>query len=207
MIQILKAVDLCRVHRPGKDLQDYVQEASFNSVSYNWVNLFLFLAGTHICFSTLYSCSQVVTLSQSMILNMFFGRVIWWQLKLLSFYVFFSFLLIALELTTWPANNCLETSVAANNILLMRNRNTLLCENVRSFPRAGRESFDLFSWSKQWWSNDETIVIELGYYKISWFVSVLQINNLPQAAASANNNWSAHHLQITVFCSTLLNNC
>lgn len=111
MIQILKAVDLCRVHRPGKDLQDYVQEASFNSLSCNWVNLFLFPAGTHICFSTLHSCSQVVTLSQSMILNTFFGRVIWWQLKLLSFYVFFSFLFIALELTTWPANNCLETSV------------------------------------------------------------------------------------------------
>ena len=110
MIQILKAVDLCRVHRPGKDLQDYVQEASFNPVSCNWVNLFLFPAGTHIRFSTLHSCSQVVTLSQSMILNMFFGRVS----DKLSYYhsmYFFSFLFIALELTTSPANNCLETSV------------------------------------------------------------------------------------------------
>ena len=39
------------------------------------------------------------------------------------------------------------------------------------------------------WSNDKTI-IELGYGKISWFVSVSQINYLPQPSASANN-WSA----------------
>ena len=47
MIQILKAVVLCRVHRPGKDLQDYIQEANCSSASHNSVNLFLFLAGTH----------------------------------------------------------------------------------------------------------------------------------------------------------------
>ena len=34
-----------------------------------------------------------------------------------------------------------------------------------------------------WWSNDKTI-IELGYHKISWFVSVSQINYLPQPLAS-----------------------
>ena len=50
------------------------------------------------------------------------------------------------------------------------------------------------------WSNDKTI-IELGYRKISWFVSVSQINYLPQPSASANN-WSARHRQITIFCST-----
>ena len=33
------------------------------------------------------------------------------------------------------------------------------------------------------WSNDKTI-IELGYRKISWFVSVSQINYLPQPSAS-----------------------
>ena len=43
------------------------------------------------------------------------------------------------------------------------------------------------------WSNDKTI-IELGYRKISWFVSVSQINYLPQPSASANN-WSTHHWQ------------
>ena len=40
-------------------------------------------------------------------------------------------------------------------------------------------------WKQSWWSNDKTI-IELGYHKISWFVSVLQINYLPQPLASAN---------------------
>ena len=54
------------------------------------------------------------------------------------------------------------------------------------------------------WSNDKTI-IELGYRKISWFVSVLQINHLPHPLASANN-LSARHRQITIFCSTLSNN-
>ena len=39
------------------------------------------------------------------------------------------------------------------------------------------------------WSNDKTI-IELGYRKISWFVSVSQINYLPQPSA-----WSTHHWQ------------
>ena len=37
------------------------------------------------------------------------------------------------------------------------------------------------------------------YRKISWFVSVWQINYLPQPSASANS-WSARHRQITIFC-------
>ena len=55
------------------------------------------------------------------------------------------------------------------------------------------------------WSNDKRI-IELGYCKISWFVSVSQINYLPQPSASANNS-SAYHRQITIFCLTSSNNC
>ena len=47
---------------------------------------------------------------------------------------------------------------------------------------------------------------ELGYRKISWFVSVSQINYLPQSSASVNN-WSARHLQITIFSWTLSNKC
>ena len=50
------------------------------------------------------------------------------------------------------------------------------------------------------WSNDKTI-IELGYRKISWFVSVSKINYLPKP------NWSARHRQTTIFCSTSSNNC
>ena len=36
--------------------------------------------------------------------------------------------------------------------------------------------------------------------KISWFVSVSQVDYLPQSSASANN-WSARHRKITIFCS------
>ena len=66
-------------------------------------------------------------------------------------------------------------------------------------------SEDIFIKKQTQWSNDKTI-IELGYRKISWFVSVSQINYLPQPLASANN-WSARHWQITIFCSTSSNNC
>lgn len=47
--------------------------------------------------------------------------------------------------------------------------------------------------------------IEPGYSKILWFVSVVLINYLSQPLASANNQ-SGYHWQITIFCSTLLNN-
>ena len=92
----------------------------------------------------------------------------------------FSFLFIGRELTTWPANNWLQISVWQQIIFCSCIiETTLLCENGGSVPRAGREWFDIFSWSKERWSNDKTI-IELGYRKISWFVSVSLINYLPQ---------------------------
>ena len=50
------------------------------------------------------------------------------------------------------------------------------------------------------------IIIELGHRKISWFVSVSQTNYLPQPSASAYN-WSACLWKITIFCSSLSNNC
>ena len=77
---------------------------------------------------------------------------------------------------------------------------SLLGENGRPlrFPR-------IFIKKQTRWSNDKTI-IELGYRKISWFVSVSQINYLPQPSASANT-WSVRHKQITIFCSTSSNNC
>ena len=40
--------------------------------------------------------------------------------------------------------------------------------------------------------------------KISWFVSVSQINYLPKSKAGANN-WYTSHWQITIFCSTSSN--
>ena len=125
---------------------------------------------------------------------------------MLSFNWFFSLLFIGRELTTIPANNCLQISVAANNIKLMRNWNYALVWKWRvRFPEQAAEWFDIFSWSEERWSNDKTI-IELGDRKISWLVSVSQINYLPQTSAPTNN-WSARHSQIAIFCSTSSNNC
>ena len=90
----------------------------------------------------------------------------------------------------------------------------MVCSSSMSKPRVIRSCVKkgrslrfpkIFIKKQTWWSNDKTI-IELGYRKISWFVSVSQINYLPQPSASANN-WSARHWQITIFCSTSSNNC
>ena len=80
---------------------------------------------------------------------------------------------------------------------------------LRTFDAEARKKNGLKLPSKNWlkqtrWSNDKTI-IELSYRKMSWFVSVSQINYLPPPLASANN-WSARHWQITIFCSTSSNN-
>ena len=90
----------------------------------------------------------------------------------------FSFLFTDRELTTWPANNCLQIIVLLQIIFCSCIiESTILCENGESVPRAGREWFDMFSWWKERWSNEKTI-IELGYCKISWFATVSQISYL-----------------------------
>ena len=115
---------------------------------------------------------------------------------------------------TWPANNCLRIMVCScvvpsKRVLLQ----IIFCSCVIGTPFS-REKWRIASlscqevikiWKQTWWSNDKTI-IELGYRKISWFVSVLQINYLPQPSTSANN-WSVRRWQITIFCSTSSNNC
>ena len=95
----------------------------------------------------------------------------------------------------WPrahhmtANNCLQISVLLQIIFCSCViEATLLSENGRSFSQAGREWFDIFSWSQERWSNDKTI--EQGWAK--YVVSVSQNNYLPHHSASANNR-SAHH--------------
>ena len=86
--------------------------------------------------------------------------------------VSFSLFFIGRELTTWPANNRLQISVLLQVIFYSYViETTLSCENGGSAPRSGREWFDIFSWSKERWSNDKTIA-ELGYRKI--------INYLPK---------------------------
>ena len=76
--------------------------------------------------------------------------------------------------------------LAVNTILLMRKWNhacsLLVCVTSVITPRrqrANRFPKILFIKKKQtqWRSNDKTIM-ELGYHKISWFVSVSQINYL-----------------------------
>ena len=128
-------------------------------------------------------------------------------------WVFF-FLSIGRESTTWPANNCLRIMVCScvvpsKRVLLQ----IIFCSCVIG-TTFSREKLQIASlscqavikiWQQTWWSNNKTI-IELGYRKISWFVSVSQINYLPQPSASANI-WSARHWQITIFCSTSSNNC
>ena len=92
----------------------------------------------------------------------------------------FFFLFIGRKAIAWPAN---ELSTISNNCVWLRlqiifcsyvDKTTLfsflrsrLRENGRSFRRPFKK-----------WPNDKTI-IELGYRKISWFVSVSQINYLP----------------------------
>ena len=124
------------------------------------------------------------------------------------------FLFIGRQPTTWTSNNCLQImscscAMLSNCVWLQ----IIFCSCVkettrdRSWVKKGRSLRfpKIFIKKQTWWSNDKTI-IELGYRKISWFVSVSQINYLPQPSASANN-WSARHWQITIFCSTSSNDC
>ena len=124
------------------------------------------------------------------------------------------FLFIGRQPTTWTSNNCLQImscscAMLSNCVWLQ----IIFCSCVnettrdRSCVKKGRSLrfAKIFLKKQTRWSNDKTI-IELGYRKISWFVSVSQINYLPQPSASANN-WSARHWQITIFCSTSSNNC
>ena len=53
------------------------------------------------------------------------------------------------------------------------------------FPKQAESDMTYLVDQKNGDQNDKT-VIELGYRKISWFVSVSQINYLPKAKASAN---------------------
>ena len=96
------------------------------------------------------------------------------------------FFFIGREPTTWPANNCLQIMVCSwamsfncfwlqilfcscvNETTLFPFLRSLLRENGGSlrFPK-------VFLKKQTRWSNDKTIV-ELGYRKISWFVSVSQ---------------------------------
>ena len=78
-------------------------------------------------------------------------------------------------------------------LLLARLRD--LCHYSWKTARANRFPKILFIKKQTQWSNDKTI-IELGYRKISWFVSGEQINYLPKPKAEANK---------LLICETLTN--
>ena len=130
----------------------------------------------------------------------------------------FFFLFIGRELTSWPANKCLQIMVCScalsSNFVWLQ---IIVCSCVNEttlfslLPSLSSENGRLLHFPKVFlkkqtqWLNDKTI-IEFGYRKISWFVRVSHISYLSQPSASANN-WSACYWQITIFCSTSFNNC
>ena len=97
--------------------------------------------------------------------------------------------------------------LAANKILLMRERNHafLLVAIALEWKWQIASLLKIFLKEQTQWLTDKTIV-EFGYRKIAWFVSVSHVSYLPQPSPLANN-WSASYWQITIFCSTSSNNC
>ena len=100
----------------------------------------------------------------------------------------FFFLFIGRKPTMWPANNSLQIMVCSsampsNSVWLQIIfcscvKETVLFSFLRSLLRENGRSLrfpKIFLKKQTRWSNDKTI-IELRYRKISWFVSVLQIN-------------------------------
>ena len=99
-------------------------------------------------------------------------------------------LFIGRQPTTWPANNCIQIMVCScampSNCVWMQIifctcvKETVLFSFLRSLLRENGRSLRfpmIFIKKTNRLSNDKTI-IELGYRKISWFVSVSQINYL-----------------------------
>ena len=107
---------------------------------------------------------------------------------------------------TWPANNCLQIMVCSclvpSKCVLLQ---IIFCSCVIG-TMFWREKWQVASlncqkviktWKQTWRSNDKTIT-ELCYHKMSWLVSVSQINFLPQPSALAN---------ILICLPTSSNNC
>ena len=92
--------------------------------------------------------------------------------------------------------NLIQLFLAANQLLCSCVNETTLFSFLRSLLGENGRSLQfpkIFLQKQTPWSNNKTI-IELGYRKISWFVMPLCRR-------------STRHWQITIFCSTLSNNC
>ena len=136
---------------------------------------------------------------------------VYWQWKRLIIRSKFFFLFIGREPTKWPANNCLQIMVylcaMPSNCVWLQIifcafvQETVLFSFLRSLLRENCRSLcfpTIFITKQTRWSNDKTI-IELGYRKISWFVSVSQINYLPKPNLLICSPQTNHDI--------LLNNC
>ena len=90
--------------------------------------------------------------------------------------------------------NGVQLCLAANNILHMRkgNRAFLLLAIALAWKRQMASLPEDIQQKNKLGDRMKKTIIEFGYRKISWLVSVSQINYLPQPLASANN-WSARH--------------
>ena len=98
------------------------------------------------------------------------------------------FLFIGWEHTTWPAKNCPQIIFCSCVIVT-----TFLYEK---WPIASLSCQGVIQIWRQTWT-----IVELSGRKISWFVSVSQILSV------SGNNWSAHHWEVRIFCSTSTYNC
>ena len=110
----------------------------------------------------------------------------------------FFFLFIGWQPTTWPANNCPQIVVCScampfncvwlGIIIILHIRKRKPCFSP-SCDRSCVKMADGFtsrgySLKKQTRCLNDKTIIELGYRKISWFISISQINYLPQPLAS-----------------------
>ena len=101
------------------------------------------------------------------------------------------------EPTTWPTNNCQQTSffscvIPCECVLLKIIFSSCVIVNHafvwKMADRFPELSFRDLKWHQTLWSNDK-IIIDLGYREISLFVSVWQINYLPKPKFWSVRQW------------------
>ena len=104
-----------------------------------------------------------------------------------------------------------ERKIGKDSLVALKDKlKTVLRKFYAKVSKKNSLLFPPKNWKQSRWSHGKTIIIiELSCCKISWliFVSDLQINYLPQPWALADNDLLATDEIITIFCSTLSNNC
>ena len=79
-------------------------------------------------------------------------------------------------------HNVIYLCLGTNNILLMHKiyHAFLLLAITLAFKSRSLHFPGIFIKKQTQWSNDKTIIVELGYRKMSWRATVWQINYVPQ---------------------------